>query len=369
MNATSRTIYEWAVEAVLSGELPPGAALPREVDLAKRFATTRMNAHWAVRELERAGLVERKRRAGTHVSPAAALETARKTLSRSIHVLYSRSPRRIHWDETSLTALEETVKTAGYSVAYTALPEPGGRRALESVLQDIKARGAAALVVFPDMDDSPSLMAAGDLLENFGVPVFMLNRSGEPIDLDGVSFVSVDPLGEGSYVGRLLRRMGKEELLFLGAADGVYWSERRESGLRRGFSPENPATARVVSFPHGDKPETLAALVDVLARPGRAKTLVAVNNWYAAAALNAAKERGLTAPKDFELMAFDNNPEFLDCDLTTMAHPFREFGVTFGRWIVERSWLDAYPGKVTVKVRSRLIVRNTLPVPERFLTA
>ena len=117
----------------------------------------------------------------------------------------------------------------------------------------------------------------------------------------------------------------------------------------------------------GERRGALAALVDTLARPGGAKTLVAVNNWFAAAALNAAKERGLAAPRDFELIAFDNNPEFLDCHLTTMAHPFREFGEVFGRWIAERSWLDAYPGKVTVKVRSRLIVRNTLPVPERFL--
>lgn len=368
MNAASQGIYEWALGAVLGGELPPGAALPREVDLARRFGTTRMNAHWAVRELERAGLVERRRRAGTRVSQSADLEAARKALSRAVHVLYSRSPSRIHWDETSLTALEETVKAASYSVAYSALPAQGGRQAMAATLQGIKGRGAAALVVFPDMDDTAPLMAAGDLLENFGAPVFMLNRSGEPIDLDGVSFVSVDPLGEGAYVGRLLRRMGKTELLFLGAGEGVYWSERRETGLRHGFSPEDHGAARVASFHHDGGPETLAAAAAALTSPGGARTLVAANNWYAAAALDAAKERGLAAPRDFELIAFDNNPEFLDCHLTTMAHPFRDFGVAFGRWITERSWLDGYPGGTTVKIRSRLIVRGTLPIPERFLT-
>jgi Transcriptional regulators len=55
-------------ERILSGEWPPGHALPHEVDLAKSYGCSRMTASKALNTLVQAGLIERRRRAGSRVA-------------------------------------------------------------------------------------------------------------------------------------------------------------------------------------------------------------------------------------------------------------------------------------------------------------
>lgn len=53
---------------IVSGEWPPGYRLPFEVDLAAQFGCSRMTVNKVLAQMVRAGLVERKKRAGTFVS-------------------------------------------------------------------------------------------------------------------------------------------------------------------------------------------------------------------------------------------------------------------------------------------------------------
>src|SRR5579871_5664248 len=50
---------------IISGEWPPGTRIPAELDLTKRFRTSRMTVGKAVQSLAKEGLVERKRKLGT----------------------------------------------------------------------------------------------------------------------------------------------------------------------------------------------------------------------------------------------------------------------------------------------------------------
>lgn len=62
---------------IRSREWPPGAIIPGEEDLALEFGVARATVNRALRELATAGVVERKRRAGTRV---AALPVRKATL-------------------------------------------------------------------------------------------------------------------------------------------------------------------------------------------------------------------------------------------------------------------------------------------------
>lgn len=53
---------------ILSGDWPPGHKLPIEAELSRRYRCSRMTINKVVGELVRAGLVERRRRAGSFVS-------------------------------------------------------------------------------------------------------------------------------------------------------------------------------------------------------------------------------------------------------------------------------------------------------------
>ncbi len=53
---------------ILSGEWPPGHAVPYEVDLAQSYGCSRMTVSKALNRLVRAGLIERRKRAGSQVA-------------------------------------------------------------------------------------------------------------------------------------------------------------------------------------------------------------------------------------------------------------------------------------------------------------
>jgi GntR family transcriptional regulator len=58
--------------AIRSGELPPGASIPTERELAEEYGVSRATVQRAVTEMAQLGMVIRRRRAGTTVAPGAA---------------------------------------------------------------------------------------------------------------------------------------------------------------------------------------------------------------------------------------------------------------------------------------------------------
>src|SRR5262245_13139995 len=69
----SRTIAEAIRSQIESGELPPGAQLPSERDLASTYGTARNTAREAIRILSDAGLVITDQGKGSFVRPQAQL--------------------------------------------------------------------------------------------------------------------------------------------------------------------------------------------------------------------------------------------------------------------------------------------------------
>ena len=60
-------LYALLKSKIESGELPQGSLLPSEIELATRFAMSRITSKRALNELGREGLVERRAGRGTHV--------------------------------------------------------------------------------------------------------------------------------------------------------------------------------------------------------------------------------------------------------------------------------------------------------------
>ena len=67
MNSTTLAIYDHVLNDILQGTVAEGGLLPTEMELAARFGVSRMDAHAAVKELARFGIVRSKRGAGTFV--------------------------------------------------------------------------------------------------------------------------------------------------------------------------------------------------------------------------------------------------------------------------------------------------------------
>jgi len=63
-----RSIHVELLRRINEREWPPGSVVPNEVDLATEFGCARTTVHRAMRELAEAGLIDRKRKAGTRVA-------------------------------------------------------------------------------------------------------------------------------------------------------------------------------------------------------------------------------------------------------------------------------------------------------------
>jgi GntR family transcriptional regulator, histidine utilization repressor len=63
-----RGVHNELLRRINEREWPPGGAVPNEADLAAEFGCARTTVNRAMRELAEAGLIDRKRRAGTRVA-------------------------------------------------------------------------------------------------------------------------------------------------------------------------------------------------------------------------------------------------------------------------------------------------------------
>jgi len=69
------------MERIAAGEYPIGSLLPKEVDLSAEYGISRHTMREALRRLDEAGLVSRRRRAGTEVLAAAPVASYRQPIN------------------------------------------------------------------------------------------------------------------------------------------------------------------------------------------------------------------------------------------------------------------------------------------------
>ncbi|MFA7183739.1 MAG: GntR family transcriptional regulator [Victivallales bacterium] len=362
MNKTIKKIYRSLLRDILLGKYRQGEVLPKELELAARFKTNRMNAQRAVNALAEHDIVVRKKRVGSRINPHLnhdKLEALLNETNRNVHVLYSMTPHWIHWNETSFEGLENVLETKGFSVNYSSIPSGSGRTEYKRLLDEISKAGASALVIFPDWGDIDFLCDNADLLLDFQMPTFLLNRSGAPASLDMVSFVSMDPFGDGVYIGALLQKNNFHNVLALTADTEMFWSRKRcegiKMGLRRGQFETEPQIRQIAGTESGFEES-----VEIIKKSGGDITVVAINNEYAARLIDCCKKYGLHTPRDYKLIAFDDNPMYRSYELTSLRIPMKEIGEVFGQMICDDSWLKEHRGKISVKLNSKLIIRETL---------
>ncbi|MHA6804029.1 GntR family transcriptional regulator [Salinifilum ghardaiensis] len=72
-------------QQIRSGALPPGAKVPTEAELQRRYAVGRATAQRVLTELAHAGLVHRRRRRGTFVAEGPRQENLLRTVSPALH--------------------------------------------------------------------------------------------------------------------------------------------------------------------------------------------------------------------------------------------------------------------------------------------
>ncbi|MEM1116602.1 MAG: LacI family DNA-binding transcriptional regulator [Bacteroidota bacterium] len=108
-----------------------------------------------------------------------------------------------------------------------------------------------------------------------------------------------------------------------------------------------------------------AAAADLLSRPDPPDALFCANDMMAIGAMTAAREAGLSLPRDLAVVGFDDVPvaALVDPPLTTMAMPKGDLGRAAADHIVDLAHLDeATSAPAPSPFVARLVVRGSTPV-------
>ena len=150
---------------ILSGEWPPGQALPYEVALAETYGCSRMTVSKALNQLVQAGLIERRRRVGSRVAQPRAQsavlaipEIENEVRSMGVayeYVLMSRSRRKTRKADSSSTSMPSGTPVMEVVCLHLAGSRPF---CLETRLINLAEAPAAAAENFESLAPGPWLL-------------------------------------------------------------------------------------------------------------------------------------------------------------------------------------------------------------------
>jgi GntR family transcriptional regulator, arabinose operon transcriptional repressor len=363
MNATTVRIYDRILDDILLGKVPEKALLPTEVDLAAQFGASRMSAHIALKELERHGIVRSKRGAGTIVCkrPSPSLARHLRGLSaKRVHIVAGvEQPVALHWNESTLSELEYLLRKEGYAVSHVPIPPALTRDSLEQLLKSITAQGSSALVLILPASASLFCQEHASLIFQYHRNIFLFDRGDTPPESWPFHVVSLDPFSEGVLAAEYLYDKGYRRLSFWFAASrGGYWAKQRAAGFALGLRRASEGALTPQVWEGGGQGNATDA-VRRLAEADGLWAVAAASDESASWLLDASAELDLRAPRDFGLIAFDNNPQLRAYNLTTIAPPVENIGRTLARALSGKLLPMEDFSSVVLRVPSRLIERDT----------
>lgn len=362
MNSAQYKIYGHLVNEIVEGHLPVNCKLEPEIELGKRFSTTRMNAHRAIKQLERRGIVRRSRQEGTIVirpiTPSLARQLKGEAVRRICAIRSRNAYESLYWNDEFLKGLEPKLTSEGFSLESAFINDIDTREELKNRLKDLTDSGISAFVLSVRGLDDSLLLDNADILFQYHRNIFVY-QSGV---LDWMHWpfhtITVNLFGEGSLAAEYLIGSGHEHIAYC-LPDNVpqsseFWMQERFKGLQ--FGMRRMTDGR--STP--DKWQGVEQIYNQFIANGRQHALVATNDEHVAELISYLAGRGLAAGRDFKIIGFDDSAKFRKFQITTIAPPHREIGHQLAEMIIARIDIEAKANTTCyLKIDSEIIVKET----------
>ena len=283
---------------ILSGKYQPTVAFPSEVALSRRYQVARGTIAFVVEELEREGLVSRRRGSGTFVTPAA--------LSRKIGIMVS----GIAYAELFPPVVGEISRLAegeGYTVVLADLgvkrPEKMAGRA-KRFARKLAEQGVSGVVYQPleFIEDSERLnQEIVSVFDAANVAVVLFDYDFvSPPKRSKYDIVGINNYDAGFRLGdHLMSKKAKKVDFFLRPNSAISQLNR----MRGGIAAVEAKGGRARSL--AAQPDDLAAIRRHLRR-GRPDAILCGDDRYAAQLMQTLAKLGLRVPDDILLAGFDD---------------------------------------------------------------
>jgi GntR family transcriptional regulator of arabinose operon len=327
--AKHEQVFEVMRERIESGNYQPGSRIPSEAFLLQEFKVSRPTVARAMRDLERRGLVSRRRGAGTYV-------THTKSGSKQFGLLIP-GLGATEVFEPICGAMTQVAQRCGHTLLLGAasvgrsIEEPQvdkGALAWELCQQFIRDRVSG--VFFAPLDLIPDQQLINERIATAfakaHIPVVLLDR--DYVNYPGRSMhdlVGVNNRRVGHTITSHLFDAGCQRLLFVlrpGSANSVH---ARVAGFNEAF-----LTHRLqfdMQMVHECDPQDSSYIRSML-RKHRPDGIICGNDVTAGRLLHTLDEIGVHVPGDIKIAGVDGVPyaDLLRVPLTTIRQPFAAIG-------------------------------------------
>jgi DNA-binding LacI/PurR family transcriptional regulator len=294
---------------IVSKRFKPGVPLPSEIELVKQTGLARGTVRQAFEELERQGFICRIRGKGTFIREDArthnidpSVQTEKK-LAYNFVIPTSRmfvSARNEDMSYMPLyTSIEQVLQTEGFRLSVVYFEE----HRQEAVLEDLmRSPGYCdGLVLLTGIVDEK---LAAKLVDNTIAHVCIDSR-GERLGLNTVCENSVDGIRQALAH---LRRLGHTDIAFMGAVHGSRHAFFRAAMAEAEISPAEPVHIDDSSqwFSQEAACRTFGEWLD---NKGPATAIICQTDKMALGAIDAMKQRHLSAGREISIVGYDNIEE------------------------------------------------------------
>lgn len=329
------------------GELPEGARVPSEFELARTYGVSRNPTRQALRDLELEGYLVRLPGRGSFVSPIAQRQKLFKsngwrTIAIACPGLEFRYSRSVIQGFTQYAA-EQDVHTMVYFLRYTDEVE-------YEFLADMRNSGIEGMAFWLQHTTDHTL----DLLQKFrrvSFPFVLIDRYVRGLDAD---FVVTDNENLGYELTKALIARGHTDIGIVMSPQDNTTSEDRFAGHLRALRENNIVYCDELTGIFGFCVEEDCAVVHrIMANRRRPTAFYCSNDGIAAILLDALTNLKYRVPEDVEVATVDDNElaSAVDVPLITATQRGHEMGRTSAEILIGR------------------IAKPDLPAQQRFLKA
>jgi GntR family transcriptional regulator of arabinose operon len=356
-----RQVYRSLEREIRDGHWKEGDRLPSEADLVRQFGTSRITVGRAVRDLQRAGLVERRAGSGTYI------RTTPRTAALSFGLLIPNLGETEIF-EPICQGMMASPLAREHALLWGSQTSGGGGskedRAWELCRQYIDRRVSG--VFFAPLELTPAKdevnLRIAQALDAARIPIVLLDRTVVPYPQRGHhDLVGIDNRRAGYVITEHLLRLGSRRIAFVGVDNAAATVDARASGYREALAAWNlsydPALIRRID-------PADAASVRGLMESARPDAIVCANDWTAARLMHALLGLGHAVPDDVRLVGIDDveYAALLPVPLTTLRQPTRQIGAAAMAAMLDRVAGADLPTR-DILLHGTLIVRRSCGAP------
>ena len=354
-----RRVFQHVHRAIVEGQYTAGQKLPSDCQLMRRFDTSRPTVARAMRDLEQAGLIERRPGSGSYVRAPAAART-------SLFGLLIPGLGETEIFEPICGELARCCQRQNFNLLWggSSLAADSGQEQQAEALAGRYIEQRVAGVFFAPVELTSHMRAVNRrvaaALDQAGIAVILLDRDLEDFpERSRFDLVGIDNFRAGYAQAKYFLSAGCKRIHYLARLRSATTVDARIAGYQRALTDHGIAADG--GWVHRGEPDDAAFVGPIVEQ--RPEAVLCANDITAGHFMRTLIHLGVRVPDDVRVMGVDDvkYAQLFSVALTTLRQPCREMGAAAVAAMVQRLENRHLPAR-DILLDFQLVVRESCGV-------